>query len=484
MKGKFLLKILLVFCLFIFFLSLRGIAGTPNENELNEKKWKEDGPFELSPERGRLALVYSLAENRSFQFSPALADFAEPDVAVIGGRFVSLFAPGLSFLAMPGYLLGKALGASNLGAVAIVSLLALANIYLIWSIAIKLGADPIPAGLGALAFAFGTPAFTYAVSLYQHHLSLFLFLGGINLLLRRPNFPSYLLLWFFLAFAFTVDYPNAVLGLPIILFAVYLLFSFALKEGHLKIKFNLRGLLAGAVVLFPFFFLIWFNQESYGNPWQLSATLPRTKDTGEKSVVAFFNARDLERGLMVHLVSPDRGVIFYAPVVLLGILGMALAYEKMVEKTLLLGGIVGLNLLLYSLWGDPWGGWAFGSRYLIPAYGVLAIFLSLFLTYFKKRRLWLFIFLALFIYSVSVNTLGALTTSKNPPSVEIAALEKVSGEKQEATFLRNWNFINKSGSKSFVYQTFLKKNLSPVAFYGTVAGLIILAGALLTLLLL
>ncbi len=469
---------LLFFCAAVFCLTLRGISGSPRESELNGEKWKENGPFELSPERGRFALLYSLMENHSFFFSPDLGAFAEPDVGLSAGRFVSLFAPGLSFLAVPGYLLGRALGGSVLGAVATVSLFALANIFLIRAIAQKLGADPWLSALAALAFAFGSPAFTYAVSLYQHHLSLFLLLAAVYLLLGRRNFWSDFLVWLFLAFSFLVDYPNAALALPAAAYACLGLFSFRQKADRLKVGFRKSGLAAGAAVLIPIFILLWFNRQSYGDPWRLSATLARTKDAGEKSVVQFFNGRDLERGLWVHLVSPDRGIIFFAPVLLLGILGLVFAYEKMVFKTLLLGGVAGIDLLLYSLWGDPWGGWAFGSRYLIPAYAVLAIFTALFLTYFKKNKFLLLIFSALFVYSVLVNTLGALTTSKNPPSVEIAALEKVSGRKQEKTFLRNWSFINESGSKSFVYQVFLKNRLTAVSYFQAVAGLILTGGGL------
>ena len=51
-----------LFSVVILSLSIRGFLGNPNGPELNSTTWKENGPFELSPERGRferkLTLVF------------------------------------------------------------------------------------------------------------------------------------------------------------------------------------------------------------------------------------------------------------------------------------------------------------------------------------------------------------------------------------------------------------------------------------------
>src|SRR5690606_17399700 len=125
---------------------------------------------------GRFALAYSLIENNSFYFTEEIARFASPDVGFHKGNYVSLFAPLLSFLATPGYLLGKYLGASQVGAFATISVFAILNLLLIRSVATKLGANSIAATIGAISFVFASPAFAYAVNLYQHHVSTFLIL--------------------------------------------------------------------------------------------------------------------------------------------------------------------------------------------------------------------------------------------------------------------------------------------------------------------
>lgn len=93
--------VFVIFCVVILATSLRGIAGNPTENTLNKLQWSDNGPFELSPDRGRFALAFSLAEDHSFYFSLPIARFATPDLGFKDGHYVSLFAPAVSFIIIP-----------------------------------------------------------------------------------------------------------------------------------------------------------------------------------------------------------------------------------------------------------------------------------------------------------------------------------------------------------------------------------------------
>ena len=42
-------------------------------------------------------------------------------------------------------------------------------------------------------------------------------------------------------------------------------------------------------------------------------------------------------------------------------------------------------ILLYGMWGDPWGGWAFGTRYLIPAFALMSIPIGMALNKYGKK---------------------------------------------------------------------------------------------------
>ena len=72
--DKIFTILFILFCAAILILGLRGIPGNPDAYTLNTQQWKpneptESAPFELSPERGRYALTYSLVEDKSVQIS-------------------------------------------------------------------------------------------------------------------------------------------------------------------------------------------------------------------------------------------------------------------------------------------------------------------------------------------------------------------------------------------------------------------------------
>ncbi|MDO8551720.1 MAG: hypothetical protein Q7S03_03535 [bacterium] len=512
MKKFILPALFIILFSVVMVLSVRGRAGNPTDQELNSPDWVENGPFELSPERARFALLYSIIENKSLVFDSALAQFASPDVAIYNNQFVSLFAPGVSLMVIPGYLVGKVFGVSQVGTFAVVSIFALLNAFLVRAIAIRLGASKRGALFGALAFLFATPAFTYAVTLYQHHLSLFFILFSFYLLITKKGNWVMVPVWFLLGSAFLLDYPNLFLVLPIAFLGLSRLISKVREREAIVFNLKLGGLLTAIFILPPLLFLALFNQESYGSPTQLSGTLPRAieygiklgsgdpilrdigvsgsvssaqdikqyiqkkTDLSQKTAIGAFETRNMLNGIYIQFFSPDRGAIIYSPVILLGLLGLIMAYRKKVKYLYVLVGIAGIDVLLYSMWGDPWGGWAFGSRYLIPAYAVLGILLALVITYWKKHLIFSVIVLSLFIYSAYVNTAGALSSSKNPPQVEVLALEKITKVQQKYTFSRNLDYLSAGKSKSFIFASFAGNYMSASEYFIAVFGLIIVSG--------
>ena len=78
-------------------LTVRGLPGNVTQEDINGPGWI-GGPFELSVERGRFALTFSIAENHSFFFTVPIARFATPDLGYARNQYVSLFAPAVSVL--------------------------------------------------------------------------------------------------------------------------------------------------------------------------------------------------------------------------------------------------------------------------------------------------------------------------------------------------------------------------------------------------
>lgn len=495
--------------------SIRGIQGNPNSKQIYTNLWREFGPFELSPERGRFALLYSLLEDKSFHFSVDVARFATPDVAIKDGKYVSLFAPLVSFTAIPGYLLGRVLGASQVGAYATIAVFALINMILIRALAIKLGAKSFAANIASGLFVFASPAFAYSVTLYQHHISTFLILSSLYLLLKYKNFLSLALVWLLFATSIPVDYPNLILMFPLAIYATFQIIWVQKEENAVKLKLNLLKILTGLAVVIPLLFYIWFSQNSYNKPLQLSGTLKsvsaidqngqpadsnlienkkpseilqKQEEKGperKKTATGFFKTRNILNGFYLHFISPDRGMLFFTPIMFFGSLGVFALWKKKQTALALIVGIIGADVLLYSMWGDPWGGWAFGSRYLIPSYALLSILIATALSKWRRNVVFLCLFVPVAIYSIGVNTLGALTTNTNPPQVEILALEQQTHREEKYTYERNWDYLTFNGSKSFAYNQFMREYITPTEYYWIIVVLIssILVGQLVPLIL-
>ncbi len=477
-------------------MSVRGLPGNPTAQNLNDPSWKTNGPFELSPDRGRFALLYSIVEDASLSFSLPVAEFATPDLGLSGDKYVSLFAPGLSFLLIPGYLIGKMLGAGQVGAFVIVSLFAIGNGVLVYAISRHFGARTLISALAAVAFLFATPAFAYAVTIYQHHVTTFFLLLGIYALLRWNNVWSLTLVWFLIAASLPLDYPNFFIFFPLGLYALGRMLGVRITDKDLRVQMRPMLLVSVIGVVLPLLFFFGYNKEAYGDPFQLAGTLPQVKTItgaahaddlqsvhaievddatkeGDKSAVGFFKTRSLLNGFYIHFVSPDRGMLWYAPIMILGLFGVPVLYRKNSSALALILFTCGMIVLLYSMWGDPWGGWAFGSRYLIPVYALLAVLVAVGLSGGIIKRVSLILFFLLFCYGAGVNVLGAITTNTNPPQAEVLALEKLSGTQQKYTYERNWDFLITKGSKSFVYNVLGSQYLTSVQYYQAILGIVV-----------
>ncbi len=499
-ENIILLGSLLIVAIALIF-SIRGYIGNPSIKELSSQRWSFDGPLELSPERGRYALLYSIVENKSVYFSLDVARFATPDLGYYNNKYVSLFAPGVSFIVIPGYILGKLLGASQIGAFSVISFFAILNCLLIFKISKKLGAGTLPAILGFFIFVFGTSAYSYSVSLYQHHISTFLILASIYLLLLDTNLINLGLVWALCALSLSVDYPNLFMMIPIGIIALSRFIVIKSESNKIVMNVKLIYLLSFLFAIIPAILFFWFNKASYGSPTQLAGAVTQARSIDENGLpadtnftaglkkdltvvnnpqvdtsktrnpVGFFKTREMLNGLYILIFSPDRGVISYSPIILVGIIGSFYLYKRNKNLTVLLVSILTSNIILYTMWGDPWGGWAFGARYLIPGYAILAVF-STFLINDVKKRYFLLPVVILYMYSTYINCIGALTSNAIPPKVEVLELERLSGVEQKYTYKRDFDMIKQNNLKSALFNGFFKSKINGLTYFYAIYGFI------------
>lgn len=473
MNQKILLTLLLLMAVLLYAVTIRGIPGNPPGSLIKNNLDQAAKPFELSPERGRYILLLSLAENRSFALSKELADAAYPDVGYHQGRYYIFFAPGISLLAWPLYTLGSQINLGQVAAYSTIALFAVLNIFVLFRIARDILKLPVWVSLAVpMMFAFGSNSWSYAITMYQHHVTTFFIISSFYAVwkYRQKGLLSWawaFYVWLCYAFALGIDYPNAVLMLPVMIYLAVSAFSLKkLKESYTV------GLRLSAVLTSIGFIIImglhgYYNYVNFGSPTRLSGELPSYKSVkdekldqnrkGEqilqsmqeqKSAVGFFQEDNMPFSPYTLLIGPDRGVFLYEPVFLLAVIGILIALYALNTEINVLLGTVGAHFFLYSSWGDPWGGWAFGPRYMIPSLAVLSLFAGIFLAKYGKK-LWVrIITLILFAYSSAIAILGAVTSNAIPPKIEADFL------KMKYNFLMNYDFLTDGRSGSYVYNTY------------------------------
>lgn len=500
-KNKLAIVLIVVLAATFYAATLRGVAGNPPASAFKDNLDQATKPFELSPERGRYAHVLALGERNTYELDQELADAVYPDVGYYKGKFFSFFAPGISYIALPFYLLGKHYNLAQVATFSFISLISILALLFLFKIAREILKLPLWASLlSVMIFAFGSTAWSYAITLYQHQLTVFFIASSFYAVWRYKATTPWSWIWgayVWLAYglAIFIDYPNALLMLPVIIY--FFIASLRREEKQNKIVFSLRGaFLATVIVFLGISSLHLYHNDYYFGSWkQLSGGLPSYRVVKEaeilkdlpdnqgvvqppetQDVVGFFSEKNIPFSFYTLTVSPDRGLFLYAPIFILSLFGVFTIRKRINLECAILLGLVGVNVFLYSSWGDPWGGWAYGPRYLIPSMAILSLFIggwvskdkSTVVNIVKKILAYL-----LFLYSSGIALLGALTTNAVPPKVEADYLHT------KYNFLFNYDFLKSDKSGSFIYNTYLSNSLTLQEYFAILyLTLIFIAGVI------
>ena len=120
-----------------------------------------------------------------------------------------------------------------------------------------------------------------------------------------------------------------------------------------SIRFVLITALASMPFLVPW---AWYDDLRYGSPVSLTSS----GDVGS------FTHPFLD-GFVSLLVSPGKGLLWFAPILLLSLWGLRSAYRCWPILTILAVVLIGSRVLFFASWFDWAGGLSFGPRFILPA---------------------------------------------------------------------------------------------------------------------
>lgn len=491
--------IILVLTILFGLLIILGLIKGKDSNGLmyqNDKTTDVGGPFELSNSSARFALTEAIVKNKSFFLSFEQAKFSAPDVVVNNGKYTSIFTPGVSLIGTPFYYIGEKIGIPQITTYLMISLFGLLNVYLIYKLSIKIGASFYSSLISGFVFLFASNALAYSFGFTQHNLSTTVVLLSVINAIGKRNWINNILFGSLVGIGILIDIPNLVLVFPAGFYALYKSVSWnnieGLKHNSFLVDISIAGFLIGIAPFVVGFGL--YNNITTGSYTTLAQSIGRA-DFFEKVISQQnsssnidvqiedanknvgldlpFNTRKQINGLYILLISNQRSWLYYSPVILIGLLGFSFLFRetgsssKNYAQIMLLTVI--LNIVMYSMFGDPYGGWAFGPRYFIPSAALMCTGLAIWLT--KRKSYFVYVlFIIMLIYSIFVNLLGSLTTAAIPPKVEAIHLV----EPIPYTYEYNWNLLNSGMNSSLSYDLFFKDKFNTLTYFYGLFALILL----------
>jgi len=270
----------------------------------------------------------------------------------------------------------------------------------------SLGPAPVVASL--TIYALGTPAASYAHLLYGHQLaaaflavgSLLVVDGVIGERWRRAALGGAMA-----ALSITVEYGAAFAGLPL---AIFLLAALR-RRGRAALPSILA---AASAALLPVILLGAYHAAVYGSPWATGYHHVINPEFAAKHGQGFLGlGLPTFAGIREHIVAADTGLLWWAPLAVVGLVGLVGLGRTTEEPRLraqarVLCGILGLFLLLTVSLSFT-GGWRVGPRYVVVALPAMVPGLAWVLAKARRRPVVLTGIVALAIWSTVVNGLAA-----------------------------------------------------------------------------
>ncbi len=292
---------------------------------------------------------------------------------------------------------------------------------LLFDIALGMTGSPAAALAAAVAYGLGTPAWGWSTSILGHAPLAALYIVALWAALRATTDEptrrwAAFLLGLALGWAVVIEYPAVIAGSVIALWAAW-------RAWRRPDRNTILGLavLGGLIGILPLFA---YNLFAFGNPFQL----------GYEGVVGFdgmsqgvFGIGFPDLGVLWRItLGQQRGLFWFAPVLLLGLWGIALMMRERRTRDLglVILAVTAITLLVnagYFYWD---GGYSTGPRHSVPIVGVLSLGVAMAWTK-RGHGVGRYLPAEIIILSIGINACLAATDIYGNPSAAFQLREVV-----------------------------------------------------------
>lgn len=338
----------------------------------------------------RFLLTKAIVEDNQFFFPLSSLDLynLSPDYARIGNNLFSDKAPGLSFFLVPLFIVGEIIGtimpfifepftsiypAGDIYNIVTIqfglSLFAAYGIVRIYDISKLFNISDKSSIISSFIVAFATPYWVYASTMFPHVPAAVFLINALYFTLKyrkTREIESLILAGFFSGFGMVIDYP-LLFSIPWI--TVLIITPLNNLEKNLKEKtLHLMVYWSVSIVsILPLFLYNLINFDSLtANAYQFSHWAER---------IHFLNP--LHEGLSLLLISNARGLFYFSPILILGLIGIYMLFRKYPLESVVIFSLILSIVVFYAKNWAPEGGAAFGPRYLIPVIPLLGLGLGI-----------------------------------------------------------------------------------------------------------
>ena len=334
------------------------------------------GAFKSNDERALFSGMDSFVKRGTFTVNQIFWDYTNVAMITSSGEMVPNYEPGQMVLAIPFYLWGRALGGAIQGALFFNLVVTAASVALLYLCFLEFGYRRRVALLGSCVYAFATLAWPYSRTFFREPLTVLAYLLAVYGLLRYRLPQPRRLGWLVLT--------STALGLALVtkqisvaLIPSLLLLAFAYERRHpadAGSSLTRQRIQAALALLLPLALILIlervYHQATLGGVELFSRNL--IEYTTNPQLSQSVPARML-RGLLGLSISPYKGLFWYAPALLLGLVGAVSFVRRFPWEGLAFLLIIGAHFLGYSRYNYWSGGVAWGSRYMLPVIPFLVL---------------------------------------------------------------------------------------------------------------